>query len=193
MSMPEVGQAQMLSAQFGQLLKAYSPQSVAVVGCAGGNGFDCISPEVTPRVVGVDINPSYLAETRNRYSGRIPGLELVEGDIQRMEDAFPPVDLIYAGLVFEYLALRLAFQSLATMCKPGTILGTVLQLSSSSDSAVSLTPYSSVAGLSRTMRLVPPEVLLCHATVAGFVPLTADEVTLPSGKRFAMQAFRYHR
>ena len=54
MSLPEVAQAGMLSREFEVLLRQYVPESVAILGCSGGSGFDRISPNVTSRVVGVD-------------------------------------------------------------------------------------------------------------------------------------------
>lgn len=67
MSLPSVGQAQMLDAVFGQDLQAYAPESVAVLGCAGGNGFKRLIGSRVKRVVAVDINPLYLKEF---YVGR---------------------------------------------------------------------------------------------------------------------------
>jgi len=40
MSLPEIGQAQMLADQFELLIKRHSPASVALIGCAGGNGLE---------------------------------------------------------------------------------------------------------------------------------------------------------
>jgi len=53
MAWPGVGQAQLLSDVFARAIEQFSPQSVAVPGCAGGNGFERIPPSVS-RVVGVD-------------------------------------------------------------------------------------------------------------------------------------------
>lgn len=39
MAMPAIGQAKMLADEFDKLLRSYSPKSVAVIGCAGANGF----------------------------------------------------------------------------------------------------------------------------------------------------------
>jgi len=50
MSVPGVGQAEMLASQFAELLEKWSPASAAVIGCAGGNGFDRLRVEVTERV-----------------------------------------------------------------------------------------------------------------------------------------------
>ena len=55
MALPQVGQAQLLADLFAAELHARSPSSVAVLGCAGGNGFE--RAPSTLRVVGVDVAP----------------------------------------------------------------------------------------------------------------------------------------
>jgi SAM-dependent methyltransferase len=126
MSLPTVAQAEMLAAQFSDALRMFLPESVAVIGCAGGNGFDRI-PSATKRVVGVDINPSYIASASFRYQGSIPGLEFHVADIQSAPLAFDPVDLIFAALVFEYVSLPAALSNLSRVCRPGGRLVSVLQ------------------------------------------------------------------
>lgn len=66
MALPEVAQAAYLADTLERLVKDHAPQSVAVIGCAGGNGFDRLARTKVPRVVGADINPAYLAEAKRR-------------------------------------------------------------------------------------------------------------------------------
>ena len=103
MASPNVGQAQFLSDVFAGALNKYEPRSVAVLGCAGGNGLDRVSNKVTERVVGVDLNPDYVLHARTRFAHRIPLLELFVGDVQKDEFGFVPVELVFAGLLFEYV------------------------------------------------------------------------------------------
>jgi hypothetical protein len=51
MALPQVGQAQLLADLFAAELRERSPSSVAVLGCAGGNGFEHAPAAL--RVVGV--------------------------------------------------------------------------------------------------------------------------------------------
>lgn len=81
MALPEVAQAQALSSLMAAALAEYAPSSLAVIGCATGNGFEHINTAHTPRVVGIDINPDYLKILGVRFGGRIPRLELIEADI----------------------------------------------------------------------------------------------------------------
>ena len=119
MALAEVAQAQLLSGIFAEALKEHAPRSVAVLGCAGGNGFTEIDPTITPRVVGVDINPDYIAQARARFQDRIPALELCVGDIQAEDLVREPVDVIYAALVFEYVDAGAALDRIRSILNPG--------------------------------------------------------------------------
>src|SRR5579872_7410889 len=68
MSSAPVRQLDALADLFGEALRICQPQSVAVLGVAGGNGLDRVDPAVTRRVVGIDIHPEYLDAVRQRHS-----------------------------------------------------------------------------------------------------------------------------
>jgi hypothetical protein len=190
MSVPGIGQADMLATLFADFLEKWSPASAAVIGCAGGNGFDRLRLEVTGRVVGIDINPHYVQELAYRYGARIPGLELYVRDIQEPVEYIAPVDFIYAALVFEYVAPQPVLKNLKALAHPGTVLATVLQLPADGDSPVSESPFTSLKGLASAMHLVSPAALAAAATQIGFAPLLSRLVRLSSGKEFAVQAFQ---
>jgi len=61
MALPQVAQAQALNALMAAVLTQYAPKSLSVIGCTTGNGFEHIDTTHTRRVVGIDINPDYLA------------------------------------------------------------------------------------------------------------------------------------
>jgi hypothetical protein len=190
MGLPGIGQADMLAKQFGALLTEWTPASAAVIGCAGGNGFDRINVGVTKRVVGIDINPQYVQELAYRYAATIPGLELYVRDIQAPVDRIAPVDLIYAALVLEYVEPLAVLRNLSALCRPQGVLATVLQLPSEQTAAVSDSPYTSLAGLAPALHLLSPEVLTVTAAQAGFAPVASRRITLASGKEFAAQVFQ---
>ncbi len=121
MALPEVGQATLLADIFADLLNRYQPNSVAVLGCAGGNGFDRIP--TTTRVVAIDLNHSYIAQLAERFSSRIQRLELIVGDVQTDELRFSPVDLVYAGLIFEYVDVDIVLTRLNSLVRPAAFLG----------------------------------------------------------------------
>lgn len=119
MASAEVGQWQVLNRILAEDLSRFQPSSLAVLGCATGNGFEHIDPRITKRVIGIDINPRYLARLRERHQHRLAGLELIESDV--LEAELPPgsVDLVHAALIFEYLDPAAALARIT----PGSALG----------------------------------------------------------------------
>jgi SAM-dependent methyltransferase len=189
MSLPQVAQTDLLAALFDFLLKAYLPDSVAVLGCAGGNGFDRINPVVTSRIIGADINPAYVAAAADRFGKRLPGLQLIVGDIETMAVKFEPVAMIYAALVFEYVDVAAIFKRLPSLLKPDGVLCTVVQLPSTRVPEITPSNFFSLNQLSTIMRLVSPEQLCDLANGNGLREVDNQTVTLSSGKQFYMQVF----
>jgi pyrimidine deaminase RibD-like protein len=190
MSSPGIGQADILATQFAALLREWAPASAAVIGCAGGNGFDRIDAGVTQRVVGIDINPQYIRELAYRYAATLPGLELYVRDIQEPVARIEPVELIYAALVLEYVDPEPVLRNLRTLCRPNGILATVLQLPPDRAATVSDSSFASMKSLAPAMRLVSPDVLTATAAQAGFTRLAARRIALPGGKEFVAQVFK---
>ena len=92
-----------LSTIFARVYAARRPRRLAVLGVATGNGLDHVSPIITGRVVGVDLNLSYLAVARQRFMRLGATLELLHGDLEKVD--LPPrgFDLVHAALVLEYV------------------------------------------------------------------------------------------
>jgi SAM-dependent methyltransferase len=187
MALPQVGQAQLVADQLAALLAIHRPSSVAIAGCAGGNGFGHLGG--VERVVGVDINPRYLEAARNRFAASVPGLELLTADIQSAAMLFEPVDFIYAALLFEYVDPMRAMISLRRHCRPGGVLATVIQLPHAHLDAVSPSPYVSLQALGPTLRLVASDELCAYAEQAGFRQMACSRLASPGGKEFALQTF----
>lgn len=191
MSMASVGQANFLARVLGDVVDDVQPSSVAVIGCSGGNGFDRLPPDMVQRVVGVDINPDYIEATRKRYGGRFKQLELIGEDVLTSRCLFEPVDLIFAGLVFEYLDHVKGLCSLKRFMKPGGYLSAVLQLPSETISAVSPTPYASLKKLDGFLKFVAPEGFDESANSIGLSTQVSRRLALDSGKTF--QEFLFSR
>jgi SAM-dependent methyltransferase len=191
MAMPAIGQAALIAHQLEALVGKFRPSSVAVIGCAGGNGFERLTSSTAgiERIVGVDINPHYIATAASRF-GHLEGLELHVGDVQSEQQLFQPVELIYAALVFEYVDVARAMRNLARHCVAGGVLATLVQLPHESKSAVTPSPYPSLQRLAPAMRLVAPDDLATRAADAGFVLEESQSLTSPGGKLFALQVFR---
>jgi SAM-dependent methyltransferase len=190
MALPGIGQAEMLAAQFAGLLDKWSPTSAAVIGCAGGNGFDRVRVDVTKRLVGIDINPGYIRELAYRYAATIPGLELYVRDIQAPIEKIEPVDLIYAALVLEYVEPVAALRNLKALCRPNGILAAVLQLPSADLPPISESPFTRLKDLGAALHLVSPAVLVSCASDQGFTLHSTRNLRLSSGKEFAVQVYQ---
>ena len=172
MALPGVGQAKMIANEFGQLLKTYAPTSAALIGCAGGNGFEESAKAGVTRLVGLDINPGYIAEAMARHAGRTMGLELYCADIEGDMPELRPVNLVYGALVFEYVDIAKALKNLRGICLPNGVLAALLQLPKEEASSVSPSPFVRLKELSSIMRLVPPDNFRKLAEGLGFHPLS---------------------
>lgn len=189
MSLPSIAQAEMLAEELRLTLLKAQPESLAVIGCAGGNGFEHIDPLVTKRIVSIDINSGYIDMLKIRFSDKLPGLETYALDIQSREIPIPPVDLVFAALIFEYVDLEACFRNLCSLCQPRGHLISVIQLPSQGLPAVSQSPFSSLGALSSLMRFVSPEEIEGHATKVGFTSFSSRVIKLASGKEFQLQWF----
>ena len=119
MALPEIAQAQMLANELASSVQWHAPSSVAVIGCSGGNGFAQLIGTAVTRVVGIDINPTYVAAAQMRFEAQLPNLRLYVTDIQDTLPSIAPVQLIFAGLIFEYVDLRATMRNLRKLCAPG--------------------------------------------------------------------------
>lgn len=190
MSLPSIAQAQFLADWIGCLTVRLKPRSVAIVGCSGGNGFDRMSPEAVQRVVGIDINPEYIAATRKRFHDRFKRLETLCQDFTDEHCSFDPVDLVLAGLVFEYVDWQLGLSSIRRFVKSDGYLSAVLQLPSVELPAVSPSPFASLNRLNSILNLVSPDEFERRADALGFQAHLSKRRKLSSGKEF--HEFLFH-
>lgn len=184
MASPEVGQLPVLAELLRADLARYRPSTLAVLGCATGNGFEHIDPGVTTRVVGIDINPEYIGIARERHAQRLPRLQLIHGDVVSADFPACSFDLVHAALVFEYVDAARVLPRVARWLRPGGVLTVVLQGPSASAPPVTPTPWRSLEALSPILRLVDPLAFGRIAAASGLVPRDAARVGLPAGKSF---------
>ena len=190
MGSPQVGQLQMLSSLFKRALAETRPESVAVLGCATGNGFEHFDPAVTRYILGVDINPVYLEIARQRYGAIEARLELKCGDLNT--DCFDgrQFGLIHAGLVFEHVNAAVVLAHVYQALKPQGRLSVVLQMPNRGLAVVSHTPYKSLEKLAPTMHLFEQDQFSALTCQAGFTQTHVEKITLPSGKEFFFGIYR---
>jgi len=189
MALPEIGQAEMLAGELEFAVRQYFPKSVAVIGCAGGNGLDRLVESGIERIVGIDINPAYVETVRRRFRPRIPGLELHVADVQSMLPQIAPVDLIFAALILEYVDVPMTMRSFQKLCAPDGALVVILQSASPNVEKTSPSPYKSIQLLAPAMRLLDQGDVQERAIAAGFSLASSRVVSLRSGKDFVVLCF----
>lgn len=188
MKAPEVGQLDVLSELFAEALAGCRPESVAVLGIAGGNGLEHVDPVVTRRVVGVDINPSYLNALQHRHGARLK-LELHCIDLAEHLIRFAPVQLVHAALIFEHAGTGRCLENAIALVAPGGTLSVVLQLPAGSQPNVAATPFPSLQKLQDHFALIDPQQFQTTLKQAGFHLKHEGRRPLPSAKAFWLGVF----
>jgi trans-aconitate methyltransferase len=184
MGSPNVDQLSFLANTFREALVLHDCETVAMLGCATGNGLEHVSRDATQRVTAIDINPEYLDILRQRYAGTVPGLEIVEADLETCSIKNQAYSLIFAGLVFEYLEPWVLLPRIADWLNPEGVMVTVLQLSAKHLERVTETSYASLKKLDKIMKLISPQDFKSMANDAGLLERDVKTVTLQSGKHF---------
>jgi Methyltransferase domain len=188
MNAPEVGQLRALSDLFAEALASCCPESLAILGIAGGNGLEHVDPRVTRRVVGIDINPNYLDTLRQRHGARLT-LELHCCDLAQQALTLEPVQLVHAALIFEHAGTGCCLENAVGLVAPGGSLSVILQLPAESEPNVAATPYASIQTLAGQFSLIDPEQFCSALARSGLHLNHPTSRALPAGKAFWMGVF----
>ena len=189
MLQPEVAQLGVLADLFEEALVTCRPESVAILGIAGGNGLERIDSAITNRVVGIDINSAYLDVVRQRFP-RIAGLELHSVDLSKATAAIEPVKLVHAAVVFEHAGTERCMENALRLVASGGALSVVLQLPSEAGTEVAATPFASIQELKGAFQLIAPSDFQRMLAARGFARVHETHRPLPAGKAFWMAIFR---
>jgi hypothetical protein len=183
-----VQQLTVLSELFKRALDHCLPESVAVLGVAGGNGLEQIDCAVTKRIVGVDINQRYLDKVQRRF-GTLAGLELRCRDLAERDFSLPPVGLVHAALIFEHVGLGVALENSLALVTPQGALSVVLQLPSEDEQAVASTSYTSMQTLKQDFALIEISEFQRLLGQNGFRLVEQESRSLPAGKALWLGVF----
>ena len=183
-----VRQLPALSELFKRALEFCRPASVAILGVAGGNGLEQIECGVTKRIVGLDINPRYLDEVRQRF-GALAGLELHCLDLAERGMGVAPVALVHAALIFEHAGLGHALENAVSLVAPGGKLSVVLQLPGLEQQDVASTGYTSMLSLKQGFAMIDIAGFQGLLEQRGFRLLEQDYRSLHAGKAFWLGVF----
>ena len=194
MGSPGVQQLTALAELFKRALDCCLPQSVAVLGVAGGNGLEQIDCTSTKRVVGVDINQRYLDEVERRFgAGRLTGLELHCQNLVEPNLNLPSVALVHAALIFEHVGLGLALENALSLVALGGHLSVVLQLPSEEEHGVTSTSYTSMQALKEHFELVDACEFQRLLERKGFHLVEQANRSVPAGKALWLGVFAESR
>lgn len=191
MNHPQIGQAEYLAEKMGELARLIQPQSVAVIGSAGGNGFDQLQEAGVEFLIGIDINNDFCDVAFERYGEQFEHLEIMTADFCDESCLFEQVQFLFAGLFFEYVDPEVALAKCAEQIVPQGYFGAVIQLHSDSIPEISPSPYAdSLNCLSAIMNLIDPVQFENSAKECGFSLLDSRVDTLESGKSFKLFLFQ---
>ena len=188
MSNEQVGQLRLLSQLTETYLDLLRPGSAIFLGIAGGNGLEHIDNAITRSVIGIDISQNYLAEVFRRYGDRIPGLRLLKLDVSRTPDTIIRGDMIWAGLVLEYIGIDATLTFARNNLRPGGNLVATIQ-SNNGITAVSPTGVTSVQRAAGICQTVEEDELTRRFLDGGFTRKGREENFLPNGKSFKTFVF----
>jgi len=183
-----VQQLTVLSELFKCALDRCLPESVAVLGVAGGNGLEQIDCTTTKRIVGVDINQQYLDEVQRRF-GTLAGLELYCRDLDQRDFSMVPVALVHAALIFEHVELGVALENAISLVAAGGRLSVVLQLPSVDEQGVASTSYASMQTLKQDFALIDTVEFQRVLRQKGFQLVEQETRSLPAGKALWLGVF----
>ena len=190
MANTQVGQTQLLNSLTKGYLQQLKPASCIFLGIAGGNGLEHIDNAVTKQVVAIDINPQYLAKTRERYANAIPTLQTLELDIVQHAACIIKANTIWAALIFEYTGIDAGIAFCANnIADKGSVVVTIQ--SNNGVTSVSNTGVESIKQAGSVFKAIDAATLLEKAAQAGFVLVNKEENFLPNGKSFKTYLFKY--
>jgi len=178
-----VDQLAPLAELFGEALARLRPRSVAVLGVAGGNGLEHVDSTLTTRVVGIDLNPGYLAATKARFPD-LRGLELHCADLEHDTLNLEPVSLVHAALLFEHAGTGRCLDTAVSLVARGGHLSVVLQVPSDAHEAVTPSAYPSMAALAGDFAFVDPHQLRRVLAQRELRLTHQARLTLSTGKAF---------
>ncbi|GGC10432.1 class I SAM-dependent methyltransferase [Dyadobacter sediminis] len=189
MAHPLVGQSEMLSRLMESALIKYKPVSLAILGIAGGNGLEHVHTTQTTHVYGVDISQVYLNECQNRYSSQIENLILIKHDLNSREVLPFKVNLILAGLIFEYIELENGLNQVdSCLYQSGSLIVTLQK--NNGVTSVSNSGINSIKQVAGIFNLVDEGTFEKNILALGYIKTERSESFLPNGKSFVSLEFK---
>ena len=190
MALPDVAQSQYLSQYLFNTIELYNPGGVAILGSSGGNGLEKIDRNKVKKISCVDINANFLEAAKNRYHNKFDDIEFICQDIASSGFTISNVDLVYAGLVFEYVDLIQAISNISKFLNKNGKLAVILQQPNENIPEVTPSKYKSLEKLSELFRFVSPIEFSKLCEDYNIKLISQNETELKSGKKFTELIFQ---
>ena len=189
MSLDCVRQLQAMNAIMKEQFAAYPVDTATVLGIAGGNGLEHVSPDKFRKVYGVDVNADYLRAVAQRYTKLSGILECLQIDLINEAERLPQAQLLIANLLIEYIGYG-AFQRAVLQTAPEYV-SCVIQINTDAKQWVSESPYLHVFDRLDEVHHQMEEAALTDAmNEIGYSLILQESFPLPNGKALVRLDFQ---
>lgn len=181
MSLESVKQLQAMNSIMKDQFDSYPVSTATVLGIAGGNGLEHVSPDKFEKVYGVDINEEYLKTVKERYKDLAGILECLHIDLISECGKLPHSELVIANLLIEYIGYK-AFQKAVKRIDPKYV-SCVIQINTGDAQWVSDSPYlHAFDRLDEVHCQMEENALITSMKDTGYRIILNESDPLPNGK-----------
>ena len=192
MSLDSVRQLQAMNAIMKEQFAAYPVDTATVLGIAGGNGLEHVSPDKFRKVCGVDINADYLRAASQRYTVLLGVLKCLQVDLINEAEKLPQAQFLIANLLIEYIGYR-AFQQAILQTAPKYV-SCVIQINTNEEQWVSESPYlHAFDRLDEVHHQMEETALTATMSEIGYSLILQKSYPLPNGKALMRLDFNRKR
>ena len=171
---------------------AYHVDTATMLGIAGGNGLEHVSPDKYRKVYGVDINAEYLHTVSQRYTELSGVLECLKIDLINEAEKLPQAQFLIANLLIEYIGYR-AFQQAILQTAPKYV-SCVIQINTNEKQWVSESPYlHAFDRLDEVHHQMEETALTAAMSEIGYSLILQKSYPLPNGKALMRLDFNRKR
>lgn len=181
MKLDSVMQLQTMNSLMKEQFEAYPVSTAMILGIAGGNGLEHVSPDKYETVYGVDINEDYLRVVSERYKDLAGVLKCLCIDLIKDADKLPHAELVIANLLIEYIGYD-AFKNAISKIDPKYV-SCVIQINTDEKQWVSDSPYlHAFDRLDEVHHQMEENALSEAMSDTGYSLIFQDRKDLPNGK-----------
>ena len=189
MSLDSVRQLQAMNSIMQEQFSSYPAETAMVLGIAGGNGLEHVSPGKFRKVYGIDINADYLCAVSERYTELSGVLECLHIDLINEAEKLPQAQFLIANLLIEYIGCG-AFQKAVLQTAPQYV-SCVIQINTDEKQWVSESPYlHAFDRLDEVHHQMEVKALTAAMKETGYLLILQKSYPLPNGKALVRLDFK---